>query len=122
MIGLNYSTALSRSCRFYYLVCFQSADLVEYSTSKKEALSRFQNDDLNTQSPHIVENPGWNRRFKNHDKVHKRLMTGAEASERDADRREKIAAQGAQLQALGVSLLPPTSSFLARGRIERPVG
>jgi hypothetical protein len=46
-------------------------------------------------------------------------MTGAEASERDAEQRDKIAAQEIQLQALSVSLLPPTSS-LAQGWIRSP--
>jgi hypothetical protein len=80
---------------------------------------KLQNDDLNTRLPDIVKNPGWNRQFKSHDKVNKRLMTGAEASERDAEQRDKIAAQRTQLQALGVSLIPPTSSFLAQGWIRR---
>jgi hypothetical protein len=79
-----------------------------------------QNDDLNTRLPDIVKNPGWNRQFKSHDKANKRLMTGAEASERDAEQRDKIAAQRTQLQALEVSLIPPTSSFLAQGWIRRP--
>jgi hypothetical protein len=55
-------------------------------------------DDLHTRMPDIIWNPGWNRRFKTHNKVNKRLMTGAEASERDANNREKAAHQEARLQ------------------------
>jgi hypothetical protein len=46
---------------------------------------KLQNDDLNTRLPDLVKNPGWNRQFKSHDKVNKRLMTGAEAFKRDAE-------------------------------------
>jgi len=65
------------------------------ATNAQQGLVRFaqelHNDDLHTRMPDIVRNPGWNRRFKTHGKVNKRLMTGAEASERDANNREKAA-------------------------------
>jgi Tfp pilus assembly protein PilX len=41
--------------------------------------------------PDGVRNSGWNRRFKSHDKANKRLMTGAEAAEKDAEKREQAA-------------------------------
>ena len=47
-----------------------------------------QKDDLHTRMPDIVKNSGWNRRFKSHDKASRRLMTGAEAAERDISRTE----------------------------------
>ncbi len=49
--------------------------------------------------PDIVKRPGWNRQFKSHDKVNKRFMTGAEAAERDANNRERVATQKARQQA-----------------------
>jgi hypothetical protein len=39
--------------------------------------------------PDVVKNSGWNRQFKSHDRVKKRLMIAAEAAERDADNREQ---------------------------------
>jgi hypothetical protein len=39
--------------------------------------------------PDAVRNSGWNRRFKSHDKANKRLMTGAEAAKKDAEKREQ---------------------------------
>jgi hypothetical protein len=66
------------------------------ATNAQQGLVEFahelQDDDLNTRLPDIVKSSGWNRQFKSHDKVRKRLMTGAEASERDAEQRDKIAA------------------------------
>ena len=47
----------------------------------------------------IVKRPGWNRQFKSHDKVNKRLMTGAEAAERDANNKEQAAAWEARQEA-----------------------
>lgn len=38
--------------------------------------------------PDIVKKSGWNKQFKSHDKAKKRLMTGAEAAERDVNNRE----------------------------------
>ncbi len=49
--------------------------------------------------PDIVKRPGWNRQFKSHDKVNKRLMTGAEAAEYDANNRERTAAREARQEA-----------------------
>jgi hypothetical protein len=72
------------------------------ATNAQQGLIQFaqelQDDDLYPRMPSIVRNPGWNRRFKTHDKVNKRLMTGAEASERDANNREKAAHREARLQ------------------------
>jgi hypothetical protein len=53
-------------------------------------------------------------------------VTDTEASKRDANQREKIAAQKAQLAALDTVSLPPTSAFLAIGwtmvpHLEEPV-
>ena len=41
----------------------------------------------------IVKRSEWNRQFKSHDKVNKRLMTGAETTERDVNDREQAAVQ-----------------------------
>ncbi len=46
--------------------------------------------DLHVRMPDIVKKSGWNRQFKSHDKTNKRLMTRAEAAERDANNREQI--------------------------------
>jgi hypothetical protein len=53
------------------------------------------NDDLHIRMPDMVKTSGWNRRLKNHGKAKQRLMIGAEAAERDANRREKLANQEA---------------------------
>ncbi|KAF7502108.1 hypothetical protein GJ744_007206 [Endocarpon pusillum] len=50
--------------------------------------------------PNSVQKSSWRRQFKSHDKVKKRLMTGAEASERDANQREKAAEKEARLNAV----------------------
>jgi hypothetical protein len=42
--------------------------------------------------PDIVKKSEWKRQFKSHDKTQKRLMTGAEAVERDVNYREQAAA------------------------------
>ncbi|ERF72882.1 hypothetical protein EPUS_08495 [Endocarpon pusillum Z07020] len=63
--------------------------LVEFAQELKE-------DDLNTRMPDPVKRSGWNRQFKSHDKTNKRLMTGAEAAERDASNREQAAAREAR--------------------------
>jgi hypothetical protein len=55
-----------------------------------------QEDDLHTRMPDIVPNSGWNRRFKAHDKTKRRLMTGAEASERNTDDRKRATNREAQ--------------------------
>jgi hypothetical protein len=49
--------------------------------------------------PNIVKNLGWNRQLKSHDKAKKRLITRAEATEHDANKREKAADREARLQA-----------------------
>jgi hypothetical protein len=46
--------------------------------------------------PDIIKRPGWNRQFKSHDRVNKRLMTGAEAAEQDANNREQAVNQKAR--------------------------
>ena len=38
----------------------------------------------------IVKRSGWNRQFKSHDKINKRLMTDVETTERDVNNREQI--------------------------------
>jgi hypothetical protein len=53
-------------------------------------------------------------------------VTDTEASKRDVNQREKIAAQKARLAALDTVSLPPTSAFLAIGwtmtpHLEEPV-
>ena len=65
--------------------------LIEYAQELQE-------DNLHTRMPDIVKTSGWNRQFKSHDKTQKRLMTGVEAAERDANHREQAAAQEARLQ------------------------
>ena len=50
-------------------------------------------DDLLTRMSDIVKRSGWNRQFKSHDKINKRLMTRAETTERDVNNREQTAAQ-----------------------------
>ncbi|KAF7502878.1 hypothetical protein GJ744_004947 [Endocarpon pusillum] len=75
--------------------------------------------------PDAVKKPGWNRHFKSHDRVNKRLMTGAEAAERDANNREQAAGREARqrereayaltfgrepiLQMVSVALSPPSA-------------
>ena len=63
------------------------------ATNAQQGLVQFsqklQEDDLHTRTPDSVKNSGWNRKFKSHDKVNKRVMTGAEAAEKDADKRER---------------------------------
>lgn len=39
--------------------------------------------------PDAVKTSSWRRQFKARDKMKKRLMTGSEAAERDANRREQ---------------------------------
>lgn len=56
-------------------------------------------DDLHTRMPDSVKTSGWNRRKKVHGRANQRLLTGAEAAERDADSREARANRDA-LQAL----------------------
>ena len=68
--------------------------LIEYAQELRE-------DDLHTRMPDIVKKSGWNRQFKSHDKTKKRLMTGAEAAERDANSREQAAAQEAHSESEG---------------------
>jgi hypothetical protein len=61
--------------------------------------------------PDIVKKSGWNRQFKSHGKTQKRLMTEAEAVERDANSRERAAVQEARLQdTLIPSSLPSAST------------
>ena len=72
--------------------------LVEYAQELQE-------DDLHTRMPDIVKKSGWNRQFKSHDKTKKRLMTGAEAAEHDANHREQATAQEARLQSSNAYLL-----------------
>ncbi len=53
-------------------------------------------DDLHVRMPDIVKKAGWNRQKKSHDRANKRLMTGTEAAERDANNREQVAAREAR--------------------------
>jgi hypothetical protein len=65
--------------------------------------------------PDIVKKSGWNRQFKSHDKTQKRSITGAEAAEDDATRREQAMAREARLQGTNSYLLQgpePIRSFL----------
>jgi hypothetical protein len=55
--------------------------LIEYAQELQE-------DDLHTRMPNIMKKSGWNKQFKSHDKTQKRLITGVEAAERDANCRE----------------------------------
>lgn len=66
--------------------------------------------------PDIVRNPGWNRKFKSDDKANKRLLTGADAAERDAYKREEAANRGAGVEAVEalVSHLIQSQSLLHR--------
>ena len=57
--------------------------------------------------PDAVKISSWQRQFKTHNKVKKRLMTGAEAAEKDADKREQVTNREAQLQAPATLLLTP---------------
>jgi hypothetical protein len=89
--------------------------LIEYAQELQE-------DDLHTRMSDIVKKSGWNRQFKSHDKTHKRLMTGVEAAERDANHREKAAAQEAHLQSRDGYLLQgaePIPSSLPSTEVER---
>jgi hypothetical protein len=82
--------------------------LVEYAQELRD-------DDLHTRMPDIVKKSGWNRQFKSHDKTQKRSMTGAEAAEHDATRREQAMAREARLQGTNAYLLQgpePIRSFL----------
>jgi hypothetical protein len=47
-----------------------------------------QEDDLHTQMPNTLKKSRWNKQFKSYDKAKKRLITGAEAAERDANNKE----------------------------------
>jgi hypothetical protein len=79
--------------------------LVEYAQELRE-------DDLHTQMPDIVKRPGWNRQFKSHNKTQKRLMTRAEAAERDANYRERAVAQEARLHGTNAFLLQGSEPML----------
>ncbi|KAF7511282.1 hypothetical protein GJ744_004847 [Endocarpon pusillum] len=46
--------------------------------------------------PDIVKKAGWNRQKKSHDRANKRLITRAEAAEKDANDREQRAAREAR--------------------------
>ena len=64
--------------------------------------------------PDAVKRSSWRRQFKTHDKVNKRLMTGAEAVERDANNREQAVAQEARQEAsqeanIALTWRPPPS-------------
>ena len=67
-------------------------------------------DDLHVRMPDIVKKPFWNRQLKSHDKANKRLMTGAEASERDANQREQAATREARSE----TPLSPSTAVSAR--------
>lgn len=66
------------------------------ATNAQQGLLEFaqdlRHDDLHTRMPDIVKRSGWNQQFKSHNKVNKRLITGAEAAERDANKREQAEA------------------------------
>ena len=53
------------------------------------AQSYNEQEEITIQMPDKVNKPGWARGFKSHDKTTKRLMTGAEAATKDADKAEK---------------------------------
>ncbi|ERF69261.1 hypothetical protein EPUS_03965 [Endocarpon pusillum Z07020] len=68
------------------------------------------NDDLHVRMPDTVKRSSWGRQFKTHDRVNKRLMTGPEAAERDANNKEQAAAREARQEAsiaLAASLSGP---------------
>jgi len=72
------------------------------------------NNDLHVRMPDAVKRSSWRRQFKTHDKVNKRLMTGAEAAERDANNREQAVAQEARQEAsqeanIALTWRPPPS-------------
>ena len=64
--------------------------------------------------PDIVKTPGWNRQFKSHDKANRRLLTGAEAAEKDANNREQAANREARLLAIEALSLSYDSGPLLR--------
>jgi hypothetical protein len=41
--------------------------------------------------PNIIKKSRWNRQFKSHNKIKKRLIMGTEAAERDTNNREQAA-------------------------------
>lgn len=48
--------------------------------------------------PDIIKRSEWNRQFKSYDKTSKRLMTGAEAAEYNADKKEQAEAREKRIQ------------------------
>lgn len=52
---------------------------------------KLEEEDLHVRMPDVVKTSSWKRQFKAHDKFKKRLMTGTEAAERDANTREQEA-------------------------------
>jgi len=102
---------------------------VRYNTATTNAqqglidyAQELQEDDLHTRMPDIVKKSGWKRQFKSHDKTQKRLMTGAEAAERDVNHREQAAAQEARFESRDDWLLrraEPTPSSLPSTEVER---
>ena len=87
-----------------------------------EFAQELEDDDVHVRMPDVVQRSSWRRQFKSHDKAKKRLMTGAEAAEKDANKREeeadrerRLREREAQTLSFGASepLLrppPPTSS------------
>ena len=55
-------------------------------------------DDLHIRMPDVVQKSSWRRQLKSHDKAKKRLMTGAEIAEKDANKREQEADRQARLR------------------------
>ena len=62
--------------------------------------------------PDAVQNSSWQHQLKSYDKAKKRLMTGAEAAERDANKREREAAQEACLRQRELNTPPPPSETM----------
>ncbi|ERF75457.1 hypothetical protein EPUS_06989 [Endocarpon pusillum Z07020] len=87
--------------------------LIEFAQEQRglvEFAQELGNDDLHVRMPDTVKRSSWGRQFKTHDRVNKRLMTGAEAAERDANNKEQAAAREARQEAsiaLAASLSGP---------------
>jgi hypothetical protein len=87
--------------------------LIEYAQELQE-------DDLHTRMPDIMKKSRWNRQFKSYNKTQKRLMTEAEAAERDVNQREQAIAREARVQGSNAYLvqgfepIPSTSTEVER--------
>lgn len=94
------------------------------ATNAQQELLKFaqnlRHDDLHTQMPDIVKKSGWNRQFKSHDKTNKRLMTGAEAAERDANKREQAEAREKRIQSTEALVLSLNADWTVPIRASSP--